>query len=1014
MARHGWEGNNRLQDFVRRVDPGAALIAEVVELVDESIIALQDDWDDGTVTGGSVDFVELGGVRLQASTSQVIQQATDDATDVQGLSHVEPYDYLWVEWLDADPDRLIRNFIARLDARRDGGQPVTVYEWRCQAFRVIRIEGADLVHIEPISQEVAVLATGEAPGDVTFDFFDPSAPGGGPYPRIGEGPVIDDEGGNNRPITLFRIIALRDDGTPADNVTWLADSTPGGSITDSSTYLVTHYSSLPADADDSEYAGGTVIDRGSIVNNMPRFTLNRPGYATATVTFDGAEEIPDLPGSGDLVIVTRASVPLGTSVLFEVSDDGVAWETCFDGDVIGQDNSAQGGGDLSGVSTTGPWDMRVTLTPDAAGLNTPYVREMGIERIVRTELAGAAEVTGGARTVDPQTLKGNIPRAEVAILKTGERDFRDYGSVVLSGNHIGEIEVRVWIGDPTGDYLNRSEWMLHSVWKIDDFRSEDDAHVLECVSPMQLLRRRIPPFVATVGNDGTRTAVAYANQAPQVVYDDLLDNQLGVPTRHRGQGLPTTADTIGKTLKRVDCKDELDRVAYLLGYSVIESQGRVKAVPFMRDGPGAGLPIKFFPLGSYSPVRIGPGFTSRTDEFFVRFNWSESREDFDDERRYFNATALNRLGGFGLSTTQELDAETCEWIATTALADAIGRRVPAHFGNGLIYWEIASIDRNPELEPGDVVAVETNLFVARSPIDDREIRGNVYALAVVAVTGDTWGHQLGLWVPSFDKIVVLDGDVGLTGFQVFDLAVSFSVTFVASSTAGGNLIMHWECGADVETIRVDMAYFDGELQSWDYTFSTGGARQGEHTIEEQPPPGGLDHFALIGYTLYTIDARGQNAAATSDGLTHRQTFASVPDIPTSVGSVRAIQGASDLTGSALRIGQAGYLALATVSQQPEVELSMGVFAAGAQGANFSLDYDDGPVQTASITASVELTDILNLDGSTPFTARISCGANTLTLNATNFEGPVLSFTGVVSLSFMDFGTGAIAVAGIEY
>lgn len=1010
--RTNWEGNNRLQHFVRAVDPGAALLAEVVRVIDASVKELQEEWNQGTVTGGSVDFPASGGARLDAGTTSAISQPVDDGTDVTGLSHIPTFDAIVVEWLDGDPDRQIRNLIARLDPRDDGGQPLVVAEWRAQLFRVKQIgtKGEGIWEVEPISHEVVVIPTGEVPSDVTFDFLDGSATGGGPYPRVGAAPIHPD-GAATLPLTVVRIIGLEEDGTPAANVTWLADSASGSEITDSATYSVIHYRLLTAGgAGTGEFSGGTVWAIDTPVGNMPRFTLNRASYTAATVTFDGTEEVPDLATVAGAVpaIVARAHVPVGTSVLYEISDDGIAWFTCADGDVIGATNTGIGGNDLSSVATTGPWDIRVTLTPDASGFLTPFVREFGIERIVLTELTGQAEITGGLRQIDPQTLKGNIPRAEVAILKTGERDHRDYGSRLLSENHAWQLEVRVWVGDPTGTFLNRSEWMLHSVYLIDDYRNEDDAHVLECISPMQLLRRRIPPFVPTTGNDGDRTAVEYAAQTPAVVYADILDNQVGLATRYRGPGVEETGFTIGKTVKRADAKDELDRVAFLVGYSVIESQGRIKAVPVMRDGAGAGVPQAFFPIGSYTPGRIGPGLTSRTDEYFVRYNWNGSRGDFDDERRYVNGAAI--VFGQGLETTDELDAETGEWISTEALADLVGRRFPLHFGNGLILWALEGIDRHPELEPGDVVAIETAEFVARSPLNNEPVLGPIYALAVLTTVADHWGHGLVAWVPGFDKIVLLNGTVTIDGFALFDLALDFGVVFNNISTAGGNLVLEWFAGSDVEQIRLDLAYFDGEIQSWNYTFATSGARQGEHTIEDDVA---ADLFAQTNYTLWVISGTGQRLAGDS-GLQRTRNYPTTSDISVAVSNVRAVQGATDLIGSGLRIGQAGYLALGTASSQPEVELSMGVFDAGAQGSNFSLDYADGPAQVASITASVELTDLSNLDGSTPMSVRISCGANTLTLNGTNFEGPDLSFTGVVSLSFMDFGTGAIAVAGIEY
>jgi hypothetical protein len=186
----------------------------------------------------------------------------------------------------------------------------------------------------------------------------------------------------------------------------------------------------------------------------------------------------------------------------------------------------------------------------------------------------------------------------------------------------------------------------------------------------------------------------------------------------------------------------------------------------MRDDAGADVPVAHFPLGSYDPVEIGPGFTARTDEVFVKYNWNETVEHFEDERRYLNATALGKLGGVGLNTTHELSDEVAKWITTEALADDVGRRIVNHFFSGLIVWRIRSHYPHPELELGDAVSIITDQFVGRNPITDAEIRGPLAALAVVVRVGDFWGTELDLWVPGYEYIVVGDGTTGLSGFGI--------------------------------------------------------------------------------------------------------------------------------------------------------------------------------------------------------------------------------------------------------
>ena len=799
--RTGWADNPRLRDLVQRTDPGAHLFAEVVKFADSSVKILQSHWAAGTTTG-SIDNPESGGARLNAGTNADITQTSDDGTEISGLTPIPDFDAILVEWTDAQAEeRELKNFVARLDPRPDNGQAKDVAEWRAQAFRVVELGPEDDRRIiMPISREVIVVSVGEAVANIDFDFWD-----GNEYPRVGPPPTYHpdfNEDTPTRPQTIIRIIALDSDGAPASNVAWMADSTLTGTISGSG-YVVRHYEFIPPDSRAGDETGGAVWSIGSLVGNMPRFTLNRPIYAAGSVTFDGGEAIPDLSGTGDLEIVAHGRTPSGSSLTFKIWN-GAAYIECKSADLIGVDNSDQGGEDLSGVSTTGPWDIQVLLTPSASGRSTPTAREFGVRRVVTTNLAGLATIRGGRYRIEPMSLKGNIPKAEITILKTGARDFRDYGTTILAENHIGEIEVRLWIGDPSGVYLNRSEWMHHSSWEVEDYRNGDAGHVLECVSPIRRLRTPIPEFIVTGGTDGERTQIEYTNQTPKAVWEDLVDGRVGLPGRFRGPGIESTAYTISKLIKEADAKDELDRVAYLVGYANIESQGRLRAVPVMRDGVGAGTPVAIFPIGSYDPVYIGPGFKTRTDEFFVSLDWDEVSQSFETEVRKFNATAFIKLGGAGLNTTQKLEAETAKWIDTDALALDVANRVPMHFGNGLIIWELMPIYLHPHLEVGDVVGVLTDQFVGRSPITDREIRGPVATLAIVVDThGELWGRHISVWVPTFDGIVTSEGDITWLNYKQprFDQA---EVVFLPDGSARFR-------GQTIEGVAVRGAYSDTDF-----------------------------------------------------------------------------------------------------------------------------------------------------------------------------------------------------------
>lgn len=768
--RSGWEGNTRLQDFVRRVDSGAGFVVEVATVDGVDIIQSESEWSALTTASGSITSFDRGGVAITATETTLLSHGPDDGTTVTNLTTATPFNALLIEHIGVDAEsREFHTLTARLDPRANGGNPKTVDHFIAEIYRVARegtTEGE--IFLELLGRSDPVDATGEVEADFDFSFATPS----GRYPVAGPPPL---NASPSRPQTLVRIIAYQADGALADNVAWMTDSAEGATKTNGSSYSVTHYSVIASTNEGQAQEGASVYELGSAVASMPEFSFTRSNFATTVKGAVGDNEIADISGSGDLTLVARGETPADSTLTWEIYDGTSTWYEFVDGDIIGQDNETTingvvFGNDLSSVPTTGPWDVRVTLTPSTGGLRTPIAREIGVERISTTSFAKIAEMTGGARRLDPLTLKAAIPKASIHVMKSGEKDFRDPGTLLLSGNHIGYIEVRVWVGDPSGTYLHRSEWLLHSIWEIEDYENQADRHVLNCLSPLRRLRIPIPPFVPTSGNDGTRDAVEVSGTR-KAAWAEVVDTLAGLPARWRGPGVEDTTHSIQKTITEGDAKDEADRIALLGGDTNIESQGRIKAVAVMRDEPVDYIHARF-PIGSYTPRRITPGYGSRVDEYFVPYAWSDTDGRFENERRYLNATAIEKLGGAGLNTTQKADAETSKWVITEALADAFGARAPKHLGNGLILWEIDAIERNPQLELGDMVAVETDMFVARSPINDQPIRGRLVAPAIVAGVFDRWGQRLELWVPGFEYISIGSGDVT---YEVGPVPVIFGV-----------------------------------------------------------------------------------------------------------------------------------------------------------------------------------------------------------------------------------------------
>ena len=756
--RSGW--NAKLRNLLHRADPALHLVAEVVKVIAADIRVTKDDWS-GADSFTGFDVLNSGGARLQLASTSAISQPSDDGALTTQLTSVPPLSALLIEWDQANAEEIeIGNLVARLNPRVDGGQPNEVYEWRAQLFRVIE-RGPEIgrIVVIAISRIATVSAAGDLVSDITFDFVREDR-----APVVGAPPAYtfeDDPQKNAHPQTLVRIWAVKTDGNPASNVAWMSSSAIGATL-QASSYTVRHFTLLEGDSTFGREVGGrTVYSLSDTVAQMPRFTLNRATYTAATITFSQTGKLIDLGAvpTQDPEIVASGQTPGDSTITYEIHD-GTAWVECFDGDIIGQDNRNDDGvgSDLSGVALQQTYQMRATLTPTSSGFGTPIVRRLGVREVETTDLSGIATVQGAGWQVDPRTLKGNVPKAEIHILKTGERDYRYYGSELLSQHHIGEIELRVWVGDVTGVYLRRSEWLHVDSFEVEDYRNTDTAHVVVGVSPIRRLRKQVPPFVATGPFDGKREPVEYANQTIKAAATDIITNLVGLPTRLVGPEIEDTS-LVGKTIKKADAKDELDRLAYLAGYGVISSQGQVKAVRMVRDGLGAETPAAVFLPGDYTPIEIGPGYATRVDEFFVPYGWDDDSESFAAEARRVNGTAVVKLAGQGLQSTDRLDEETAKWIPNLQLADAVALRVTNHFGNGLIPWRIRSTFPQPHLEPGDPVVVVTDQFVGRSPNTDQEIRGTFSALGVISRVGDFWGRDLTVWIPSFDDVVALAGDV---------------------------------------------------------------------------------------------------------------------------------------------------------------------------------------------------------------------------------------------------------------
>lgn len=730
--RAGW--NEDLELRLRRADPAAHVIVEAVVTENEDVRKTTAEWSDADSTTGFF-LPSDGSLRLTGGTSAVVSNTSSD-TYLTDLDRGSPFRVAMLRWGGTEAATFeLDELTLHLVAQRNGGDPKTVAYWKVELWNLMNYEAATgKMELVQIAAPVTVDATGgTTAADVSFDFSAQSVRPKRFRPEGGGSDFPD-------PTTLVFLYALQDDGSAADNVGWSADS--GGGSTGTGNTIEGKI--LTRDTDGRYTASST---------DLPRMAVVKSTYSQTTLTYSTASpsNLLDLGAAptGTVEMVLRYEAPDGTTVTGEVSDDGVTWVEFVDGDRVGEDNSAQGGQDLSGVAVQQTYYVRATLDPGTAGA-TPVLREVGVRELSTTVYHHLTTVRAGSWAVDPISLKGEVPEASVTMVRDGVRDYLDAATELGSEKYPADIVFRVWIGHPD---LARSKWLHVDDFLVDDGPMDGGGELTWLgISPLALAKGTIPPFSGT-----QREIQTYAADTLKDVYDDLIDTQIALGNRYKGPGVATTSNSVSRTVTEMDGKAALDQVAYLAGGSVISSQGRVKFVR-MHDLDGVGVRAVFFSDEIQGP-EVRPGHRYATPEFFVPYNWSDEEKRFDSEYRNYHASSLTRIRRGRIDAPEYLDEGTARWIDTDTLAQAVGRRVVETMGTGLILWSFQSIYPYPELEPGDRVAVQTDRFVARDPNAGHALRGNRWAVAVVTAVHDVLGTRFDVWVQSYADILADATDI---------------------------------------------------------------------------------------------------------------------------------------------------------------------------------------------------------------------------------------------------------------
>jgi hypothetical protein len=319
--------------------------------------------------------------------------------------------------------------------------------------------------------------------------------------------------------------------------------------------------------------------------------------------------------------------------------------------------------------------------------------------------------------------------------------------------------------------------------------------------------RRVQVSWARFHIAGRRAPYVQANATVKAAFDDLVQNQAEIPARWRGPGVEMTTELVSKTIAEepVDIKAEIDALCNVANGCLISSQGRLKFVDFH----GAKTPVAVFDPNEIEVLEATPGYEERVPEFKVPWGWDPATKAYLGEANARHGPALTRLGPGRVDAADRLPDVIAKWLIAqagdapgeSAQANRIAKRQVETLGTGYVRLRWRSAYAYPELEPGDGVVVPTDLFVARDPTAGRELRGQLWALAVLVET-ESGGREFGGWVRSYADLqgaAVLGDDDGM-GAEAPELPQD-ELAAAGHTFRGGRLLLNWTGRSEVLSVK---------------------------------------------------------------------------------------------------------------------------------------------------------------------------------------------------------------------
>lgn len=709
-------------------------------------------------TGPAIDFLDGGGATLADTVVSKISHTSSDGqeTDLGGpplIPEQAPFICARVVWgKDDSKDLAIDRFTAHLNPCVDGvpGNK-TVAFFICQPYALQTLNfhtiggTTNIVSLVPLCDPVRVAAgDGTSAQDYVFSFFDRTirtlnvgvvTTTRKPRPKsvvptfLGV-PLTDSAEYLTGPTTYWFIWAVKADGTPATNVGWSRNSAVT-EVVNGSRRLRTIAISRHGDHWDAEN-----VTNGATPRPVFRCKVECGSYANANLEYTAGGNQIDLGATPTETVVFTgvAAVPDGCQAVFEVRNDAdSAWLPFTDGQTAAQ----------VGVSQREEYKVRCRLITNSTSDATPTMWEIGVRDLKQVWLSDLVQAVRAKWSIpDVAELVPSIPEAEIVLIKNGEQDFNDRVTRLLSEHQIGTLSFRLWIGDPArprDEWLHKDDFVL-----IDDYdpRAEDVTVIAH--SALVFINGALPVYNTTTQRV---EPLQFANKTPKQVYEDIVSNHLGadIAGRFRGEPLSDESTLLTKTIEDSDGLTELNDICHIAGSVLSTAAGRLKT--FQMFGPGATQAI--FTSDKIAWAATSPGLRQRVPRFRAKYNYDTVAQEYGGEARLISGNDIlaTNLKPSRIDAVQDLRDGVCRWIPSEELAKRVGQRRVDTLGFGMYVWRFRTTEPRPDLEFGDVVAMETDRFFARDPTQttQRTLKGAQWAIGRI-VEHDLEGRELSVWI----------------------------------------------------------------------------------------------------------------------------------------------------------------------------------------------------------------------------------------------------------------------------